>query len=205
MSDPAAIAALPAALLGAGRGFRSDARFAAVVEAPLGEAEPIALEPEPEPEDPLALAWAEGHAAGVAQARAEAEARAAEDAAAREGLALSLQRLDAQLAEELRLRLRDTVVALCETAILPLALDQSALMDRIERAVSMLSRADDDRTIRLHPEDLAFLAPQMPAAWRMVADPALERGALRIETPGGGVEDGPEQWRRAIAEALHQC
>lgn len=205
MSEPAAIAALPAALLGAGGGFRSDARFAGAAEAPPPDPELPEPEPEVEVQDPVALAWAEGHAAGVAQARTEAEARAAEDAAAREGLALSLQRLDAHLAEELRLRLRDTVVALCETAILPLALDQSALMDRIERAVAMLSRADDDRTIRLHPEDLAFLAPQMPAQWRVAADPALERGAVRIETPGGGVEDGPEQWRRAIAEALHQC
>lgn len=201
----AAIAALPAALLAPGGGFRSDARFAASAQAPPAEPGPLLPEPEIDTEDPLARAWAEGHAAGAEQARAEAEARAAEDAAAREGLALSLQRLDAQLAEELRLRLRDTVVALCETAILPLALDQTALTARIERAAAMLSRADDDRTIRLHPDDIAFLAPRMPAQWRVAADPALERGALRIETPGGGVEDGPEQWRRAIAEALHQC
>lgn len=201
----AAIAALPPALLGGGGGFRSDARFAAHTDTLPAEPEPPEPEPDIEPEDPLASAWAEGHAAGAEHARAEAEVRATEDAAAREGLALSLQRLDAQLAEELRLRLRDTVVALCESAILPLALDQTKLMERIERAVAMLSRADDDRTIRLNPEDLAFLDPQMPAQWRVVADPALERGSLRIETPGGGVEDGPEQWRRAIAEALHQC
>ena len=33
-------------------------------------------------------------------------------------------------------------------------------------------------------------------------DPALERGALGSRAPNGGVEDGPAQWRRAIAEAL---
>ena len=26
-----------------------------------------------------------------------------------------------------------------------------------------------------------------------------------VETSNGGVEDGPELWRRAIAEALRQC
>jgi flagellar assembly protein FliH len=30
----------------------------------------------------------------------------------------------------------------------------------------------------------------------------LERGALRVETTGGGVEDGPAQWRAALNEAL---
>ena len=163
----AAIAALPPALLAGSGTFRSDARFAAPADTLPAEPEPPDPEPDIEPEDPLALAWAEGHAAGAEQARTETEARADEDAAAREGLALSLQRLDAQLAEELRLRLRDTVVALCESAILPLALDQTKLMERIERAVAMLSRADDDRTIRLNPEDLAFLAPQMPAQWQI--------------------------------------
>lgn len=200
------LAVLPAGLPGGGgSGFRSDSRFAAAPPAPPQAPEPPAPGPEEEPEDPLARAFADGYAAGAEQAAAEAALRAAEDAAAREGLALSLRRLDADDAEELRLRLRDTVVALCEAAILPLALDQSALLGRIELAVAMLARADDDRTIRLNPDDLSFLAPRMPEEWRVEADPALPRGALRVETPSGGVEDGPEQWRRAIAETLHQC
>jgi flagellar assembly protein FliH len=33
----------------------------------------------------------------------------------------------------------------------------------------------------------------------------LERGALRVEAANGGVEDGPAQWRQAIAEALALC
>ena len=127
------------------------------------------------------------------------------DAAAREGLALSFERLDKELAEELRQRLRDTVAALCEAAIAPIALDQAALMRRIERAVSLLARADDERLIRLHPDDIALLSPSFAADWQVLPDRTLERGALRVETPSGGVEDGPEMWRRAIAEALHQC
>ena len=37
------------------------------------------------------------------------------------------------------------------------------------------------------------------------ADASVERGGLRVETEDGGVEDGPEQWRRAIEEALGSC
>lgn len=202
MSEPQ-ISSLPAALIGPGSGFLGDARFSLATLLP--EPEPPAHVPDCEPEDPLALAHAQGFAEGMEVARAEAEDRMHEDAAAREKLSLALARLDGELAEELRLRLRDTVALLCETAILPLALDEATLGLRIDRAVAMLARADDDRTIRLNPEDIAFLAPAMAAQWRIEPDPALPRGGLRIETPGGGVEDGPDQWRRAIAEALHQC
>jgi flagellar assembly protein FliH len=46
---------------------------------------------------------------------------------------------------------------------------------------------------------------RLPPALEVLPDPALERGALRIETQAGGVEDGPAHWHRAIAEALAQC
>ena len=72
-------------------------------------------------------------------------------------------------------------------------------------AVAMLARADDDRMIRLNPDDLALVGPRLSAEWQVQPDPALPRGSLRVETASCGVEDGPDQWRRAIAEALHQC
>ena len=189
----------------AGSGFRSDARFAPAslaAEPPVFDAEPF---PQVEIEDPVAVAFAEGFAAGAAEAQARAAQQAAADMAAREGLVLSLARLDEELAEQLRQRLRDTVAALCEAAVAPLAIDEDALIRRIERAVAMFSRADDERQIRLHPDDIVLLSARFAADWHIVPDAALERGALRVETPTGGVEDGPDLWRRAIAEALHQC
>ena len=69
----------------------------------------------------------------------------------------------------------------------------------------MLARADDERVLRLHPEDLKLMAARLPDGLATLEDPALERGALRIESSSGGVEDGPEHWRRAIAEAVAQC
>lgn len=190
-----------AALSGPG-GFRADARFC---DAPAPPPPPDPAPPPPEPVDPIGLAWQEGFNAGLAEAHEEAAALAAKAEAARDKLALSFARLDAALEEELRQRLRETVAALCENAIAPLALDVDALARRVEKAVSMLSRADDDRVIRLNPEDIALVSDRLAADWNVLPDPALPRGSLRVETATGGVEDGPEQWRRAIAEALHQC
>lgn len=187
------MSSLPLTELGGSSGFQCDMRFAA------------GLNQISEPGDPLAEAWQDGHAAGLAEARAEAQALAGAQEAARDRIALSLARLDGELAEATRQRLMTTVTALCETAIAPLALDRAALLRRIETATAMLARADDDKVLRLNPEDHALVANQLPELLDVQDDPALERGALRIETQAGGVEDGPAHWRRAIAEALAQC
>ena len=155
--------------------------------------------------EPIGDAFDAGYAAGRDEALALAAERAQIEATAREALSLSFVRLDRALTDQLRERLRDTVAALCETAIAPLMLDGEALARRIERAVQMLTRADDDRTIRLNPDDIALIAPRMIAEWRIEPDSTLVRGAIRVETANGGVEDGPLQWRQAIAEALDLC
>lgn len=193
--------------LGGAGGFVPDWRFGRLNLPVRVAAEPVQeVMVEPcEVLDPLAEAYARGHEAGYADARAQADLRAAEDAAAREGLALSFTRLDALLEEDLRRRLRDTVAALCEAAIAPLALDEDALVRRIGAAVAMLSRAEDERLIRLHPEDMALVAARFAREWNVQPDPALERGTIRVESQTGGVEDGPASWRHAIAEALHRC
>jgi flagellar assembly protein FliH len=193
--------AVPLESLGGPTGFRKDARYALAAEP--SRAPPP--EPATPPDDPIAQAFTEGFAAGCAAAQAEAEEQARIEAEAREGLSLSFAKLDHDLEDELRLRLRDTVAALCEAAIAPLALDAEALMRRIEKAVSMLARADDERIVRLHPDDIGLISPRLGMDWQIVPDSALERGSLRVESTNGGIEDGPAIWRRAIAEALHQC
>lgn len=182
-------------------GFTPDVRFAAPGHAPAAA---VPAMPEPA-EDPVARAFADGFEAGMAEAQATAEAAAIEADAARAKFALSFERLDAELAESLRQKLHETVIALCEETLRPLGLDPAALAGRVERAVAMFSRADDERVIRLNPEDRDLVAALLPPEWTFVADPSLDRGALRVETATGGAEDGPEQWRRDIAEALRLC
>lgn len=163
------------------------------------------MEPEANSEDIRSAAFAEGYAAGLAEAQEMFAEQAKADAAAREALDLSFSRLDKQMEEEFRLKLRSTVAALCEAVIAPLALDEDRLVKRIEKAVAMFRRAEDERVIRLHPDDLALVSPRLAEDWQVIPDPALERGGLRVECGNGGVEDGPDVWRRAIAEAVHSC
>ena len=189
------MSSLPLAVLGGAGGFASDPRFAGQIAAP----------PAPPPEDRVALAWADGHAAGRAEASAEAALRHQADEQARARIEVALARLDAEQAEVLRQRLVETVTALCETALAPLALDAAALARRAARAAAMLARADDAAVLHLHPDDLALVEASLPAGLPVQPDPTLERGALRLEGAAGGIEDGPAQWRRALAEALGPC
>lgn len=192
----------------AGR-FTADARFeGADAGAVTPDEAPAAAMPAPL--DPVAEAYNAAYAEGYAAGRADALAQAAAAQVYREKLGFSFARLDVDLSETLRQRLLATVTALCEATLQPLALDMTALASRVERAAAMFARADDERVIRLHPDDLAAVQDLLPPDWTFLPDPALERGALRIETQSngfeaGGVEDGPEQWRQAIAEALNLC
>lgn len=193
------MSSLPLLALGGHSGFTQDPRFSGIPAAPPPPA------PEPEPEDPVALAWAEGYEAGVAEAGTLAKLQAEADEAARGRIELALARLDKEQTEALRQKLYATVEALCEAAIAPIALDKNALAARVERAAAMLARADDERVLRLHPDDLKLVGKRLPDGLEVVPDAALERGALRVETQNGGVEDGPAHWRAAIAEALSSC
>lgn len=174
------------------RGFARDARF---------DGTTVVSRSEPCTETARAEGYATGRAAAEAEAAAQRQAEQAERASAERTLA----RIDAAATEILRQRLTEVVAQLCEATLAPLALDTDALTARTERAVAMLARGDDERVVRIHPYDLAAIVGRLPAEWTIEPDPSLERGAVRVESAQGGVEDGPDTWRRAIAEALRQC
>lgn len=181
-------------------GFLQDRRFARVVPPPPDVA--FVAIPEPEAPDPVALAHARGHAEGYAQALAEAEATQAAQDATRHRIETALRAMAADEIAALEQRLRQTVLALCESVVAEAAIDTDALAARVRRAAQMLARAEDARVIRLHPEDLAAVGHALPEDWHCEPDPQLERGTVRVDGSLGGVEDGPAQWRRALDEAL---
>ena len=182
-------------------GFAPDRRF--VPGAPRPEPEPLAA-PAPEP-DPLAEAFDRGVAEGEAAAAARFAAQRADLEARYAGLARAFAELAAGEGDLLRARLTELVAQLCEGTLAPLALDRAALAARVERAAALLQRAADQRRVRLHPDDADLVRPLVSAGLELVPDPALARGALRIETEEGGIEDGPEAWRLAVREALGLC
>jgi flagellar assembly protein FliH len=185
---------------GGSAGFSADPRFAAILAMPEREPEPL-----PIVADPLQEAFDHGFAEGHAAALQAADAAEREREAARGAIELSLARLDQQTVQDMAERLRQTVLVLCEQAVMPLAIDPEGLALRVTRAVAMLQRAQDEKRVALHPDDLALVAARLPADLQVDADPRLERGALRIDTADGGIEDGPGQWRRILTEALRAC
>ncbi|HEY6816327.1 MAG TPA: FliH/SctL family protein [Croceibacterium sp.] len=193
------MSSLPLAQLGKRPEFARDHRFAALFGAPA--APPAEVVPGP---DPLTEAYERGYREGAADAAQDARLAEQDRDAARGAIELAFARLNADDAAQLAERMRQTVLALCESAVLPLALDSEGLRRRVERAVGMLQRAQDERVVRLHPEDMVLIGARLPASLAVEADAGVERGGLRIETADGGIEDGPSHWRRALAEAF-QC
>ncbi len=192
MSDGTHRRALAALALGS-MGFARDARFAPPAERAADDPVPAV--------DREAEAYARGYTDGAADAQA---AVAAADAA-RDRIESALERIDAAQAEVFAQRLKDTVLALCQTVLDDIGTAPEALARRVALAAAMFARADDERVIRLHPEDLALVHARLPETWHCEPDPLLERGALRIETGSGGVEQGPAQWRAALEAALRAC
>lgn len=184
----AALAARPA-------GFAPDARFS-LTRTAVPEPEPIAQTLHDSGE--LDAAYAQGLADGRAAVEAELAARDQ----ARAGLSLALARLDEQLGEELAGRLAQTVMGLCQAMMAPYAVDPAMLQRRCIAAAGMVGEGVIDASLRLHPDDIDLLDRGFASTWHIIPDGALERGTLVFDMAEGAVEDGPAQWRAALAEAL---
>ena len=207
LAEPALVADSPdwLALLdgGAGGAFREALPFGAQepeVPAPLSpDPVPDVSAPAPDPHaEALARAYAEGETAGRAAAEAEAEDRAARQRALR----LAFRSLDEAARGVLADDLAATVMALCEGALAGAAIDRDGLLTRCHAAARRIGGAADTLALHLHPDDIGLLGDDALAGWRVVADAALERGAVVIESAEGSVSDGPAEWRRAIAAAV---
>jgi len=183
------------AALGRPGSFARDARYA----KPRAEAEAVATE------DVAEKAYRAGYEDGQVSARADFEARLNAEREARSAIELAFARFDAESERLLRDRMLATVHALCEEAVLPLALDAEGLARRVDAAAAMLQRKHDQRVIHIHPEDLELVKGSIAEGLELIPDGSVERGGLRVETEDGGVEDGPQQWRRALAEIFDTC
>ncbi|QIQ87132.1 FliH/SctL family protein [Erythrobacter sp.] len=145
----------------------------------------------------LAAARAEGEAAGRAAARAESEAGEQHARALR----LAFRALDGAAMDALAADLAETVIALCSQAIEGWTPAPETLAERCRAAAQRLGAAPGALALHLHPDDIEAVGGAL-AGWRIEPDPSLERGALRLEGADGTLCDGPEEWRRAIAEAV---
>ena len=179
-------------------GFSADARFGLTPQDAAAMAED-ARQAEHDAQIAQALAQAEENGRKSALAELEEEGRVAGK------LGLSLSRMDEAMHEQLASRLAETVCALCEAAMAPLAIDKTALQKRCIDAAGMVGDGIIDASLRLHPEDIALLDTDFAATWHIVPDPDQERGSVQFDMAEGAVRDGPAQWRLALREALGLC
>lgn len=179
--------------LSARSGFAEDLQF--------GSPTAVASLEQQAADDALARAFAEG----VAQGKALAQEDFAGQGQAHGALTLSMAQLDEAMQQQLAQRLAETVAALCEAALAPLALDREALERRCVRAAGMVGDGIIDASLRLHPDDIALLDRDFASTWHIAPDPALERGTVVFDMVEGAVVDGPGEWHAALREALGLC
>lgn len=96
----------------------------------------------------------------------------------------------------------DNIIRKIVTKIIgDLPIDSAFLSQQIDAATAVLTEADQNRTLRMHPADLALLADgdlPLPCA----ADAQLPRGNMRIECSDGWVEHGPAFALDRLAQVL---
>ncbi|RIV85788.1 hypothetical protein [Aurantiacibacter zhengii] len=177
-------------------GFQHDSRFRVGCD--------LEQEPEPDTSEPDAVI-ADMLADAEARGRQVALAEMANEGAARAALKLAFQKLDTQLHEQLAQQLAETVAALCETALAPMALDTEALHRRCAAAAALLGDSAGDAKLHLHPEDIPLLDADFATQWTVIPAPGQPRGTLHFDSQDGAVRDGPEEWRTAVREALGLC
>ncbi|MBV7258928.1 FliH/SctL family protein [Erythrobacter crassostreae] len=189
------------AALGESRGFQEGMAFRApsATSAPQhAVGENTNAEPVTEEIDALEQAFADGEAAGRAAAQAEIEATASRQRDVR----LAFRALDQAAMDAFAESLSETVISLCEQVLDASAINKHGLSGRVQEAAKALGAAPEHCALHLNPADIEMLGTAAPQGWVLNPAEDVPRGSLRLESGDGLVHDGPDQWRRAIAEAL---
>lgn len=174
-ADPDAIASLGGFVL-----RRGEAAFRPRPAAAFGLADGY-MDGEAEPD-----AYAQGYA--DARATIEKEVAAERDAIAQ--LANALEVLRPEPTGALAMLLAETVDKLVRQIVGEVEIDGMTLLARAREAAELIGKDVEPSHLRVHPEDVALLEAA-ELAIELVADPALERGTLVLETGHGWIEDGP--------------
>lgn len=152
----------------------------------------------PEQVDAITLARQEGEAVGYAAAQAEFDKKFAQ-------IDACFAKIEAEFTQQFAALLIEAVNALCEEALAPLLLDETALLARCTAAAEAIRDEVANATLFLHPDDLAQIKPKLGDKIALEPDSQLQRGAIRLNTASSAILDGPEQWSATIRRAIEQC
>jgi flagellar assembly protein FliH len=160
------------------------------LDAPAAPSAPAeAEEPLPQPpslEEIEAIqnaAHAEGYAAGHAEGLAQAQAEMRRLQARLEGILDAFSRPLSELEGEVELALAELAARVAGALVRHAYTVEPALVAKLTReALDSLGEKPRSVEVRLHPEDLDAVEPLLPASGgvRVIADPALARGDLRV-------------------------
>lgn len=156
-------------------------------------------------EEALRQAWEAGFESGVAMERRLTRETSSQDRELLMQMRDEIKQINDDGVKMLENRLREAVLALCRQAIDDISIAPDRLAARIQAAVKQLVSSHNEKVIEVSPGDLDALRATLPAEWKLVANADLPRGAIRVATPEGGIEDGPDQWKQALEEAIRTC
>lgn len=161
--------------------------------------EPVEPEVAPEMDAPArdAASFAEGFAEGQRSVRLELAA----ERAALVQLTQSLEALRPEPTNALAALLAATVERLVRQIVGNVEVDAALLVARAERAAALIGEEVEPAKLLVHPDDLALLAGANIAV-KLVGDPALARGSVRLECGSGWIEDGPAVRLERLKAAL---
>lgn len=132
----------------------------------------------------------DGYARGLADGQNMAETAFSAERHSLQKLLASAEALRSDENEELAFLLRETVMRLVRQIVGEVAANAEFLDQQINQAMTVLTEADNARTLLLNPDDKALLADfKLPLPVK--ADAGLPRGAIRVECSEGWVEHGP--------------
>lgn len=143
------------------------------------------------------------YAAGLADGQQMAEVTYSLERKQLQDLISSAHAIKAEDNAELTHMLDILVCKIVANVVGSIAIDADFLRRQIDAAIAVLTEADQNRILRMHPDDLALLADaDLPL--KCSADASLARGTLRIECSDGWIEHGPAMVLDRLERALSQ-
>lgn len=186
-ANAADIAPVPVSGAGQGGGV-----FRSLYSTPLTSPTTLVAEPHFEEEqDPLEQARIEAFTLGFEEGGRVATEAAESDLAARTRLAEALEMLSPAPSGMLSTMLSATVVRLVEQIVGEVEIDIDRLIDRCDTVAAFIEDGEKKGALYLHPDDLPLIEGHAIAV-PLIADAAMHRGCVRLETSDGWVEDGPD-------------
>lgn len=179
------------ALSNAGVGSPFQARFADGQE--ISRPIPSAMRPDGSTAkaDPIEQARSDGFAQGFDEGMRVASETYAVDEDITMRLAQALEQVAPAINGTLSSLLSAAVMRLVEQVVGEAAVDAAQLAKRVEAVCAFIEEGQSRNSLHLHPQDIELLQGH-EFGFPLTPDPDLGRGAVRLDTADGWIEDGPD-------------